>query len=288
VSGRSSPMAKTRRWRAGAAGHMDGGFALQPVTGPVARDGPGGSAGGARGRNLGPARRQPGLPPRFARDLGRQVAAGEPVTAQRSNPAQRAGRGWRRRPLVSRTHSHMHTCSWWAILTARITVRAASHRRRPARAIVSLAPFRTARSARAPLARTMSGSGGSGRSARATGVRSGPSAGRCGYGSSLTSLGSLIRQDEGRPYERAADVRICPGPLCRAGGCRPAMPGRLIRLSRSVRGRWRSRRAGLRSRSGNPSRGRSGTGPGSARNRSRTACRPGRTPAPSPCWIRPG
>ena len=35
--------------------------------------------------------RSPGLPPRFARVLGRQVAAGEPVTAQRRNPAQRAG-----------------------------------------------------------------------------------------------------------------------------------------------------------------------------------------------------
>jgi hypothetical protein len=33
------------------------------------------------------------LPPRFSRLLGRQMAAGEPVTAQRRNPAQRAGRG---------------------------------------------------------------------------------------------------------------------------------------------------------------------------------------------------
>ena len=40
-----------------------------------------------------PERRQPGLPTRFARVLGRQVAAGELVTAQRRNPAQRAGCG---------------------------------------------------------------------------------------------------------------------------------------------------------------------------------------------------
>ena len=40
-------------------------------------------------------------------------------------------------PLVSRTHSHMRTCSWWAIVTARITVRTTSHRRRLAQAIVS-------------------------------------------------------------------------------------------------------------------------------------------------------
>jgi hypothetical protein len=31
----------------------------------------------------------------------------------------------------------MRTCSWWAIVTARITVRTASHRRRPAQTIVS-------------------------------------------------------------------------------------------------------------------------------------------------------
>jgi len=31
----------------------------------------------------------------------------------------------------------MRTCSWWAIVTARITVRTTSHRRRPAQAIVS-------------------------------------------------------------------------------------------------------------------------------------------------------
>jgi hypothetical protein len=37
--------------------------------------------------------RQPGLAPRFARVLSRQVAADEPVTAQRRNPAQRAGCG---------------------------------------------------------------------------------------------------------------------------------------------------------------------------------------------------
>ena len=64
----------------------------------------------------------------------------------------------------------MRTCSWWAILTARITVQAASHRRLPAQAIMSRAPFRNARSARAPLARTMSGSRGSGESARALGL----------------------------------------------------------------------------------------------------------------------
>ena len=37
--------------------------------------------------------RQPGLPPRFGRVPGWQVTAGEPVTVQRRNPAQRAGRG---------------------------------------------------------------------------------------------------------------------------------------------------------------------------------------------------
>jgi hypothetical protein len=37
--------------------------------------------------------RQPGLPPRFGRVLSRQVATDEPVTVQRPDPAQRAGRG---------------------------------------------------------------------------------------------------------------------------------------------------------------------------------------------------
>jgi hypothetical protein len=60
--------------------------------GPVARDVPGGSAGGAEAGILA-CGRQPGLPPRFGRVLGRQVAAGEPVTVQRRNPAQRAGCG---------------------------------------------------------------------------------------------------------------------------------------------------------------------------------------------------
>jgi len=41
---------------------------------------------------------RPGLPPRFAHFLGGQVAAGEPATAQRRNPAQRTGCGERRRP----------------------------------------------------------------------------------------------------------------------------------------------------------------------------------------------
>ena len=38
---------------------------------------------------------------------------------QRSGPAAVSGAA----PLVSRMHSHMRTCSWWAIPTARITVR---------------------------------------------------------------------------------------------------------------------------------------------------------------------
>jgi len=85
--------------------------------------------------------RRPGLPPRLARVLGRQVAAGEPVTAQRptqrSGPAADSGAA----PLVSRTHSHMDTCWSWAIVTARITVPTASHRRRPAQAIMPRAPW---------------------------------------------------------------------------------------------------------------------------------------------------
>ena len=51
-----------------------------------------GSAGGAEAE-ISARGRQPGLPPRFARVLGRQVAAGELVTAQRRNPAQRTGSG---------------------------------------------------------------------------------------------------------------------------------------------------------------------------------------------------
>src|SRR5690242_18343182 len=59
----------------------------------------------------------------------------------------------------------MRTCSLWANRTARITVRTAAHRRRPAQAIMSRAPLRTARPVRAPVARTMPGSGGPGDSA---------------------------------------------------------------------------------------------------------------------------
>jgi hypothetical protein len=40
-----------------------------------------------------PAAASPGLPTRFAQVLGRHVAAGEPVTVQRTNPAQRIGCG---------------------------------------------------------------------------------------------------------------------------------------------------------------------------------------------------
>ena len=52
-----------------------------------------------------PAAASPGLPARLARVLGRQVAAGEPITAQRrtqrSGPAAVSGAA----PLMSRTHS---------------------------------------------------------------------------------------------------------------------------------------------------------------------------------------
>ena len=58
----------------------------------------------------------------------------------------------------------------------------------------------------------MSGSGGSGENARAAGVRSGPSAVRCGYGSSLTSPRSLIRSGPG-PLLIRRSLRI------RQGGC---------------------------------------------------------------------
>jgi hypothetical protein len=74
--------------------------------------GPAGAEAGrrwrCRGRDPGP--RQSGLPPCFARVRGRQVAAGEPVTAQRSNPAQRTGRRERRRPAGEQDafpHGHL-------------------------------------------------------------------------------------------------------------------------------------------------------------------------------------
>jgi hypothetical protein len=85
---------------------------------------------------------------------------------QRSGPAAVSGAA----PLVSKMHSHVRTCSWWAIVTARITVRAASHSHRPAQAIRSRAPARNARSARAPVGRPMCGSGGSGESGWALGL----------------------------------------------------------------------------------------------------------------------
>ena len=68
-----------------------------------------------------------------------------PTEPQRSGPAAVSGAA----PLVSRMHSHMDICSWWAILTARITVRTASRRHRPAQAIISRPPFRSLRFARA-------------------------------------------------------------------------------------------------------------------------------------------
>jgi hypothetical protein len=52
----------------------------------------------------------PGLPPRFARVLGRQVAADELVTSQRRNPAQRTGGGQRRRSAGEQDafpHAHL-------------------------------------------------------------------------------------------------------------------------------------------------------------------------------------
>jgi len=81
----------------------------------------------------------------------------------------------------------MRICSWWAIVAARITVRAASYRRLPAQAIIARAPFpeRAVRArpwpGRCPVRRVRR------ESPRAAGVRSGPWAVRCGYGSSLTS-----------------------------------------------------------------------------------------------------
>jgi hypothetical protein len=124
----------------------------------------GGSAGGAEAGILARGR-QPGLPPRFARVLGRQVAADEPVTVQRRSPAQRPAAVSGAAPLVSRRHSHIYTCSSLAILTARITVRAASHRRPAVQAIISRPPFRNARPARAPWPGRCPGSRGSGESA---------------------------------------------------------------------------------------------------------------------------
>ena len=56
----------------------------------------------------------------------------------------------------------------------------------------------------------MSGSGGSGENARAPGVRSGPPAVRCGYGSSLTSPRSLIRSGPG-PLLIRRSLRIPQG-----------------------------------------------------------------------------
>jgi hypothetical protein len=79
--------ARTAPW-----GAHDAGFRAAAGDGPVARDVPGESAGGTEVEILARGR-WPGLPPRFARVLGRQVAADEPVTVQRRNPAQRAGGG---------------------------------------------------------------------------------------------------------------------------------------------------------------------------------------------------
>ena len=74
----------------------------------------------------------------------------------------------------------------------------------------------------------MSGSGGSGENARAAGVRSGPSAVRCGYGSSLTSPRSLIRSGPGPLLIRRSlrirqagcgrRYRAGTGPVSRTGG----------------------------------------------------------------------
>ena len=141
-----------------------------------------------------PAAASPGYRPVSARVLGRQGAAGEPVTAQRRNPAQRTGRGERRRPAGEQDafpHAHLLVVGH----PDRADHRPDSQPQAPpAQAIMSPAPFRNA-PLRERLARTMSGSRGSGESARATGVRSGPSVVRCGYGSSLTS--PVI--DQGRP-----------------------------------------------------------------------------------------
>ena len=96
-------------------------------------------------------------------------------------------------------------------MTARITVRTTSHRRRrPRPSFPGTVPDRAA--CASAWARAMSGSGGSGENARAAGVRSGPSAVRCGYGSSLTSPRSLIRSGPG-PLLIRRSLRI------RQGGC---------------------------------------------------------------------
>ena len=141
-----------------------------------------------RGRDLG-RRRRPGLPPRFGRVGGRHMAAGQPVPVQRPDPARRAGALSGAAPLVSRMHSHMRTCSWWAIPTARIAVRTTSHRRPPAQAIMSRAAFRTRSPGERPWPGRCPGPAGPARVSRATGVRCGPPVVRCGYDSSLTSPG---------------------------------------------------------------------------------------------------
>src|SRR5580704_10853986 len=93
----------------------------------------------------------------------------------------------------------MYTCSSLAILTARITVRTASHRRLLIQAIISRAPLWNVRSARAPWPGRCPGLAGPARVPQATGVRSGPSVVRCGYVSSLTSPGPLIVHGPGQP-----------------------------------------------------------------------------------------
>jgi hypothetical protein len=119
-------MAKTRRWRVGAAKAHGRRFALQLVTvrwprmvlaDPLAEPGAG---------ILAPPAASPGYRPVSVGSwAGRWLPASRspPSEAtQRSGPAAASGAA----PLVSRMHSHMDTCSWWAILTARIIIRPAS------------------------------------------------------------------------------------------------------------------------------------------------------------------
>ena len=158
-----------------------------------------------RGRDLGGGRR-PGLPPRFGRVLGRHWLPSSRYPSsdrtQRSGPAAVSGAA----PLVSRMHSHMRTCSWWAIPTARIAVRTTSQRRPPAQAIMSRAAFRNARPGRAPVARAMSGSGGSGDSAP-------------GHGRSLRAPGRPMRIRFITDLPRSL-IRSGPGPLLIRRSCR--------------------------------------------------------------------
>jgi hypothetical protein len=91
-----------------------------------------------RGRDLGPRPPARGYRPVW---LGSGAGRWLPMSlsppsdgTQRSGPAAVSGAA----PLVSRTHSHMDTCSWWAIVTARITGRPAYRSRLPADSVLEI------------------------------------------------------------------------------------------------------------------------------------------------------